>query len=98
MTDINKGDVVRVSTTPGFKNALGALVDPTTVRLLWRVHSNGTLTTWVYGVNAEIVRDSVGLFRADIPVTVAGTHYFRWEGTGAVIAAEENTFRAVSRF
>ncbi len=98
MSDINTGDVVRVSTTPGFKNALGALTDPTTVRLLWRVYSNGDLTTWVYGVDAEIVRDSIGLFHADIPITEAGTHSFRWEGDGTVTAAEEGQFRSTTRF
>lgn len=95
---INPGDVVRVSTTPGFKNAAGALVDPTVVRLRWRVFSDGDDTTWVYGVDSEIVRDSIGLYHGDIPVTVKGTHYFRWEGTGAVTAAEESSFLSVTRF
>ncbi|MFZ0324739.1 MAG: hypothetical protein WAN48_11480 [Actinomycetes bacterium] len=91
MSDINPGDVVRVSTSPGFKNAAGALADPTTVSLLWRV-AGGTTTTWVYGVDSQIVKDSVGLFHADIPVLAAGLHYFRWIGTGSVMAAEESTF------
>jgi hypothetical protein len=91
MSDINPGDIVRVSTTPGFTNAAGALADPTTVSLKWRV-AGGTTTTWVYLTDSQIVRDSVGLFHADIPVVSAGLHYFRWIGTGAVTAAEESTF------
>lgn len=98
MSKINPGDVVRVSTTPGFANAAGTLVDPTVVRLRWRVFSDGDETTWVYGTDLEIVRDSTGLYHADIPIAEAGTHYFRWEGTGAVTAAEENSFRAVTSF
>ena len=96
MTDFNPGDIVRVSTTPGFKNIAGTLTDPTTVRLKWRRFD--TVTTWTYGVDSQVVRDSAGLYRADIPVTDAGTHYFRWEGTGAVIAAEESSFFVGSTF
>lgn len=98
MSAINPGDVVRVSTTPGFKNAVGALVDPTAVRLVWRVFSDGARTTWVYGTDPQIARDSVGLYHADIPITLAGTYYFRWEGTGAVVAAEESSFKSVTKF
>jgi hypothetical protein len=78
---INPGDIVRVATTPGFKNLAGTLTDPTGVSLLWRV-AGGATTTWVYPTDAEIVRDSVGVFHADIPVTLPGLHYFRWVGTG----------------
>lgn len=94
MSDINPGDVVRVSTAPGFKDLLGVLTDPTTVTLKWRV-AGGVTTTWTWTSGTpgpNIVRDSVGLFRADIPVVSAGLHYFRWIGTGAVTAAEESTF------
>jgi len=95
--DINPGDIVRVATTPGFTNAAGALTDPTVVRLKWRA-AGGATTTWIYGTDSQIVRDSVGMFHADIPVVAAGLHYFRWEGTGAVIAAEESTFIAGTTF
>lgn len=91
MSDPNVGDVVRVTTTPGFTNAAGVLTDPTTVTLRWRP-SGGAETAWVYLTNAAVVRDSVGVYHADITPTVAGLHYFRWEGTGAVTAAEEGTF------
>jgi hypothetical protein len=95
---INPGDLVSVSTTPGFKDKNGSLVDPTTVRLRWRVFSSDEETVWTYGTDAQVIRDSVGLYHADIPVTKVGVHTFRWEGEGALIAAEEGTFRSVSRF
>lgn len=98
MSDINPGDIVRVSTAPGFTDADGELVDPTTVRLKWRVFSTDDLVTWVHGVDSEVVRDSVGLYHADIPVTKAGTHHFRWEGEGTLTAAEEGTFRSTTKF
>ena len=97
MADINPGDIVRVVTTPGFKNAAGTLTDPTTVSLRWRV-AGGLETTWVYGTDAEVVKDSVGVYHADIPVIAAGLHYFRWKGTGAVTAAEEGTFTVATSF
>jgi hypothetical protein len=96
MADINPGDVVRVSTSPGFKNAAGVLTDPTAVTLRWRIHQDET--EWVYGTDEEVAKDSTGLYHADIPVTVAGPYWFRWEGTGAVKAAEEGSFRAVTKF
>lgn len=97
MSDINPGDVVRVSTSPGFKDDADVLTDPTTVRLKWRRHGGAT-TTWVYGTDSEIVRDSVGLYHADIPVVDHGLHYFRWEGAGVVDAAEESTFSVSTNF
>lgn len=96
MADINPGDIVRVSTTPGFKNAAGVLTDPTTVTLRWRRHGETeTVLTWA---GAGVIRDSVGLFHVDITVVEPGLHYYRWEGTGTVTAAEEGTFSATSYF
>ena len=100
MADINPGDIVRLTTTPGFTNVAGALTDPTTVTLRWRV-AGGTETTytWTAAVpGTNIVKDSVGVFHADITVVAPGLHYFRWAGTGAVVAAEEGTFSAGSYF
>lgn len=100
MADYNPGDIVRVSTTPGFKDAAGVLADPTTVTLKWRV-AGGVTTTWTRpaaGPDTEIVKDSVGVYHADITTTKPGTHYFRWEGTGVVTAAEESTFSVKSFF
>ncbi len=98
MSEINPGDVVRVSTDPGFRDGDGALGDPDVVRLRWQAHSDDGETVWVYGTDAEITRDSIGLYHADIPVTVAGMHHFRWEGEGLIVAAEEGSFRSVTKF
>lgn len=97
---IYAGAVVRVTTTPPFTNAAGALADPTTVNLKWRRHGEAdTTATWTSGTpGPTIVRDSLGLFHADITVAEPGLHYFRWEGLGAVVAAEEGTFSVESYF
>jgi hypothetical protein len=103
---INPGDVVRVRTNDpavagsGFVNGAGALTDPTTVVLKWNRHGESvTVWTWTSGTpGPNIVRDSVGVFHADITVVEPGLHYFRWEGTGAVVAVAEGTFSAESFF
>jgi len=110
MTDpIYPGDIVTVRTNDpavagsGFKNAAGALADPTTVTLKWGYASSATaqatsVTTWLYGTDSQVVKDGTGVYHADIPVTRAGIHRFRWVGTGAVAAASEGSFIAVTEF
>lgn len=95
--DYNPGDIVRVYTDPGFTNAAGALADPTTITMRWRV-AGGVETSWVYGTNAEVVKDSTGVYHADIPITTVGLHYYQWEGTGAVATVEGETFMVTSNF
>jgi hypothetical protein len=95
MTEINPGDVRRVSGS--FTNPAGMATDPTTISVRWR-HHRGTETTWVYGTDTQVVRDSAGVFHADIPITVSGLYYYKFEGTGAVQAAEEGTFLAETFF
>lgn len=104
MTDeINPGDLLRVSTTPGFKNAAGVLTDPTNVFLEWGYATSASapassVTRWVFGVDVQIVKDSAGLFHADILATRPGRLRFRWEGTGAVTAAAESYVDVVTEF
>jgi len=93
---INPGDLVRVTNGAGFTNAAGALADPTTVRLKWRRFD--AVTTWTYGVDSQVVKDSTGVYHADIPVVDVGTHYLRGEGTGSIVAVEEGSFFVASDF
>lgn len=73
-------------------------VDPSTVTLKY-IAPDGTVVSWVYQTDSEVVRDSVGNFHADIPVAAPGTWRTRWEGMGAVVAAGEREFRVKdSRF
>jgi hypothetical protein len=52
------------------------------------------------GIQPSTVKRHLADLRADadIPVVVAGLHYFRWEGAGPVTAAEESTFNVVTSF
>lgn len=95
---INPGDIVRVSTDPAFTDEDGDATDPDTVIVRWRVGRNGTETRWVYGTDAEVIRDDEGIYHADIEVNERGLYYYRWEGTGAVHAAEESTFKSSGYF
>lgn len=81
------GDLVRVSAT--FKRG-AALDDPTTVTLKIR-KGDGTSATYTYALG-QVIRDSLGIFHADISLDVPGTWAYRWEGTGPTQAAGQNTF------
>jgi uncharacterized protein YfaS (alpha-2-macroglobulin family) len=84
------GNVVRC--TGAFTSAAGAAVDPTTVTFRAR-KPDGTLITYVYGTNAELVRDSTGNYRVDVSADAAGRWAYRFEGTGSAPSAAERLFR-----
>jgi hypothetical protein len=90
-----EGALVRCSSAPGFKNFADVATDPTTVRFRF-VKPDGTVTTWVFGTDVQVVRDSAGLFHADVPADQPGKWFYRWEGTGAVVAAFEHEFRVIA--
>lgn len=81
------GNAARVSTR--FRSvSTGADVDPTTVTARIK-NPNNVETAYVYGVDNEVVRDAAGYYHIDVPLTLAGTWRYRWEGTGANMAASE---------
>jgi hypothetical protein len=96
------GSIVRVRTNDpdvagsGFKNDAGALTDPTTVALRW--HRHGEVDTVWTLAGGQVVKDSVGVYHADITTAEPGLHYFRWEGGGALVVTIEGTFSVESFF
>lgn len=76
----------RVKLTGTFTNAAGVLTNPTVVTCKVRTPS-GTVTSHLDAANP-----SAGVFTKEIEVTEAGMWRFRFEGTGAVKAAEEGFF------
>jgi hypothetical protein len=56
-------------------------IDPDTVTVRI-INPAGTVTTFIYITNAEVVRDSTGVFRYDLALTVEGIYYYRFEGVG----------------
>jgi len=85
------GDLVRVSLS--FTNSSQAAADPTTVRGKLRDPS-GNVTTYVYGTDAQLVKDATGAYHFDVAVDEAGDWRYRGEGEGAVVAAGESRFHA----
>jgi hypothetical protein len=85
------GDLRALGVT--FQNAAGSDADPTTItfRLL---EPDGTVTVFVYGTDAEVVRDALGQYHVDWTLAQSGRHVARWEGTGAVHASVEDELYA----
>lgn len=89
MNSYDKGDLVRVTGT--FTNASDAATDPTTVTCKVKTPA-GVTTTYLYGTDAALVKDSTGVYHLDITASTSGQWWYRWEGTGAVEQADEDTF------
>jgi hypothetical protein len=88
----DRGDLVHASVA--FTNAAGAAADPTTVVVRVRPPNTGRdeYTTYTYGTDAEVQKTGTGAYYLDVACAAAGTYWVRWEGTGAVIAAVEDTW------
>lgn len=85
------GDLVTVSAE--FRSRAGVLTDPTTVVVKYQAPDT-TETSKTYGTDVEVVKDSTGCYHLDIDVTAAGTWYYRFNGSGAIQAAGEQSFFA----
>ena len=65
-------------------------MDPTALVLVVRTPAKNT--TYTYGVDVALVKDSVGNYHLDHTTTLAGRHVYRWVATGTAAAASENQF------
>ena len=48
-------------------------------------------TTYVYGVDPEIVKDGIGLYHSDIPVTIAGKNLSQWIAISSDVGVGSST-------
>lgn len=95
MNSYTIGTQVRLSAT--FAIA-GVATDPTAVTFKIRVPA-GTITTYVYGTDAQLVKSATGVYYVDHTTAAEGIHAWRMAGTGTVVAAEEQRFEVKdSRF
>jgi hypothetical protein len=69
-------------------NAAGTAADPGTLTLRVKAPS-GTVATYLYGTAAEVVRDGVGAYHADILLDAAGMWVWRWDTTAPNAGAAE---------
>jgi hypothetical protein len=83
------GDLVRLTGT--FTDLDGTATDPSGITMSIKI-PNGTVTTLTYGVDGSLYRSSTGIYYTDFAPTMEGLHYYRFAGTGAVTAAEEQNF------
>jgi len=87
------GALVRCSAA--FTTAGGTAQDPGTVTFKVKA-PDGTVTTYVHGTDAELVKDSTGNYHVDVSAAAAGAWHFRFAGTVSGQAAAEGLFRVDS--
>lgn len=95
------GDLVNVTTGPGFLNELGVAVDPTTLTLTVGVVGSAAIVTATFGVGNLIVKASTGNYYANLDTTAwppegaPGTrlvYWYKWTGTGTAQAVSDQWF------
>jgi hypothetical protein len=84
-----KGSVVRLSVA--FTNAAGDAADPAGVEFDLQPPT-GDKVTYIYGVDAELEKDSVGNYHVDYTVTEEGIFWYKFTGTGVNSAVAEAWF------
>jgi hypothetical protein len=89
----DKGDVVRCS--GAFTNSAGTAIDPTAV-LFTFIDPAGTSTTYTYGVDAALAKDSTGNYHVDVNADAEGIYHWRMYSTGTGKAAAEGEFVVTS--
>lgn len=82
------GDLIRLLVT--FQDTTGAFIDPTNLILRIKL-PDGSIQEWTYP--GDITQTTTGKFQYDFLSTAAGTHKYRWEGTGTAQGAVEGSFK-----
>lgn len=75
------GEIVRARVTYTDPDT-GLVTDPIAVSVVVR-QPNGTKTTYVYGVDPELTKVSIGLYQILITLSEDGTYKWKWTGTAA---------------
>ena len=83
------GDLVRATGT--FTTAAGAALDPSVVKCSV-ITPLAVTTTYTYGTDAALVKDSAGIYHVDVNAASVGTWHYRWFSTGTGQAADEGWF------
>lgn len=83
------GQLIRI--TAAFTNAADQPFDPGDVYVTV-TPPTGSPHTLHYGVDGDLVKDSVGNYHYDQPAEVAGIYDFRWYSTGSGRAASKGRF------
>lgn len=86
---------VRATIRASFSDELDALADPTSVSFVVEDPS-GNVTTYVYGVDGEVTRESVGRYVLTLIVINPGNTGVRATGTGNIVASAETSISTVA--
>lgn len=89
MTVYDIGDRRRLEVT--FRGEDGNLADPTVVEFSIR-EPDDVVTTYIYGEDAELVRDTAGVYYVRWDIVAAGWYHWRFQGSGNLGVAEESSF------
>lgn len=84
-----KGDLARCAAS--FTDSGGSALDPTGVSFTVTTPA-GVSTTYVYGTDAALVKDSSGHYHVDVNANARGVWFYRWFSTGTGQAAEQGEF------
>jgi len=83
----HKNNLVRLKS---YFMANNVLTDPTTITLKVK-NPAGTTSTYTYG-NAEVYKESTGIYYKDIIPDIVGNWYYDFAGAGALVAEDEHNF------
>ena len=75
----------RIRFHAAFSSMQGTPTDPSTITL--KVRPPGGTQTYYTFAGGQLIKDSTGVYRIDLTVTVAGAWTYRWEGSGAIVIA-----------
>jgi len=89
MNHYNLGDTILIKAQ--FKSYDdGSFTDPQTVSV--KVKNSNAETVYVYGVDAEVVKEDVGIYTMLIATDVEGKWCFTWKGEGQNSASNSGQF------
>ena len=83
------GDLPRCSAA--FTDTDDVAIDPTALTFTFK-DSSGNTTVYTYGVDAQLVKDSVGNYHVDVSVDEAGLWLYWFKATGVAQAVGEQSF------
>lgn len=83
--------------TAQFLNPAGTAFDPSSVRFKFK-NPSGTETAYVYGTDAELVKDSTGNYHVDIDADKPGRWVWKFFSTGSGQAAAAGSFMVESNY
>lgn len=70
-----------------FSNLSNVATDPTTVTFTW-TKPDGSSVVYIYGTDAELIKDGVGNYHTDITYDQKGRQVLKWTATGSVELVE----------